>query len=139
MSAPLVRYCLVGVVNTAVSLAVDAALLSAGVAVVVAAGAAFAAGAVCGYELNRRLTFRAARSLRAGVMYAAVATGGLLLEARLAVVAPWAVLPARPAYVAVLPVVTAATFLANRRLTFGATLVDPGDRERLRHGVGVVQ
>jgi putative flippase GtrA len=123
----LLRYCLVGVVNTALSLAVDAALLRAGVPVAPAAGLAFAAGAACGYELNRRVTFGAARSAGAATAYAAVAAGGLLLDAALVDAAVRAGLQPLAAYVLVLPVVTVATFTANRSLTFRRS-VDALDR-----------
>jgi putative flippase GtrA len=115
----LLRYCLVGVVNTAVSLAMDGALLAAGVPVGAATAAAFAAGAVCGYELNRRFTFAATRSLRDAGFYAGVTTAGLGLQVALVEVAAAGGVSPLPAYVAVLPIITAGTFTANRTLTYG--------------------
>jgi putative flippase GtrA len=118
----MLRYCAVGVVNTLVSLALDALLLAAGVPLLVAAAAAFGAGAATGYVLNRRVTFAARASTTAGGMYALVTLCGLGLDSVLVHVLHAAGLGPLAAFVLALPIVTLATFAANRRLTFRRAL-----------------
>ena len=110
-AAELVRFAAVGVTNTLLSAAVYLVLVRA--AAPPAAGAlAFAAGALNGFLLNRRWTFRRPGSaLRYTTVQAAgaAATSGLL----------W-LIGGVAAYFAVLPLVTLATFAANRSWTFRA-------------------
>jgi putative flippase GtrA len=118
LRAQVVRYCAVGVVNTLVSLGLDAMLLAAGAPLLVASACAFAAGAATGYALNRRWTFAARASAAAGGVYAAVTLAGLGLDTVLVHVLHGAGASAFAAFVLALPLVTLATFVANRRLTF---------------------
>ena len=61
MTGQAVRYLLVGVSNTAITLVAYALLVAAGVPAVAASAAAFLAGAANGYRLNRTWTFRSDR------------------------------------------------------------------------------
>jgi putative flippase GtrA len=106
------RFAVVGVSNTVLSLAVYAALAAAGLPVAAAGAAGFSAGAVNGYLLNRRWTFHAPDSSRAKARYVVVQLGGVLATSLLAS------LLATAGYLAAIPLVTAATFVANRRWTF---------------------
>jgi putative flippase GtrA len=116
----IARYCTVGVVNTLFSLAVDALLLAIGTPLLVASAIAFVAGAVSGYTLNRRWTFDAGGSAAAGGIYLAVTAAGLGLDTLLVHLLASAGLGAFAAFLVALPLVTLATFAANRRLTFRA-------------------
>ena len=110
--AELVRFAAVGVTNTLLSAAVYTLLVAAHVTSPLAGALAFAAGAVNGFLLNRRWTFRRPGSeWRYTTVQAAgaAATSGLL----------W-LIGGVAAYVAVLPLVTLATFAANRSWTFRA-------------------
>ena len=115
----LARYLAVGATNTAISFAVYALLVAGAVPAGAAAVLAFAVGAANGYVLNRRWTFAAPDSRRARVAYVCVQAAGALVSGALV----WALVhgtgAARiDAYVAAVPPVTVATFLANRRWTF---------------------
>jgi putative flippase GtrA len=116
--AQIVRYCAVGLVNTLVSLAFDALLLAAGTPLLVASACAFTLGAATGYALNRRWTFGARASAAAGGVYAVVSLCGLGLDTALVHLLHGAGLSPLLSFVAALPVVTLATFGANRRFTF---------------------
>ena len=116
--AQILRYCAVGVVNTLVSLALAALLLAAGTPLLVASACAFTAGAATGYALNRRWTFGARASATAGGVYAVVSLCGLGLDTALVHVLHGAGLSPLLAFVVALPLVTLATFAANRRFTF---------------------
>ena len=116
--AQILRYCAVGVINTLVSLALDALLLAAGTPLLVASACAFGAGAATGYALNRRWTFGAGGSATAGGVYAVVGLCGLALDSALVHVLHAAALSPLPAFVVALPIVTLATFAGNRRFTF---------------------
>ncbi len=121
-SAPLgqlARYLAVGATNTAVSFAAYALLVAVGIPAGAAAILAFALGAVNGYVLNRRWTFAAPDSARARVAYVCVQAVGALASGALV----WTLVHGAgagriDAYVAAVPPVTVATFLANRRWTF---------------------
>jgi putative flippase GtrA len=119
--AQIVRYCAVGVVNTAVSLAVDAGLLALGLPLLAASALAFTAGACTGYSLNRRFTFAARHTRTSSGLYVAVSAGGLALDSGLVRVFAASGLHAFAAFLLALPIVTLATFAANRRLTFRAS------------------
>lgn len=115
----LVRFGLVGMLNTALNLAVYVALLRAGAPYVLAAPMGFITGAVMGYWLNRRWTFSAADSVRARILYALVLGAGaactsllVLLFVRVGGAGKLG------AYLASIPPVTLAMFAANRRWTF---------------------
>lgn len=111
-AAELVRFAAVGVTNTLLSAAVYLVLVRAHAAPPAAGALASAAGALNGFLLNRRWTFRRPGSaLRYTTVQAAgaAATSGLL----------W-LIGGVAAYFAVLPLVTLATFAANRSWTFRA-------------------
>ena len=113
------RFGVVGVVNTLVSLVVYSVLLATGTPYLLATAVAFAAGAVNGYVLNRRWTFRAQDSRRARALYVAVQLGGLLTPAGLVGLLVRDVGMMRiAAYPLATAPVTLATFAANRSWTF---------------------
>jgi putative flippase GtrA len=116
----LTLFAAVGVTNTLLSLAVYRALLALQAGSLAAGAPAFAAGALNGYLLNSRFTFRARRSRRALGRYVAVQ----LIAAGAADVLLWALAGAihRPtiAFVATVAVVSTATFLVCRRFVFSA-------------------
>ena len=113
------RFALVGVGNTLVSFVVYDVLLALAVAYPAAAATAFAAGAVNGYLFNRGWTFRASDSVRTRVRYVAVQAAGLGLTAGLLSLFVHAgQLGEVAGYAVALPLVTTATFLANRSWVF---------------------
>jgi putative flippase GtrA len=102
LGSQFLRYALVGVVNTLVSLGVYAAVRSAALA--------YAAGAANGYVWNARWTFGTRGS---AVRYLGVQLAGLGLTVAVTSIAGYAV---------ALPLVTAATFAANRAWAFAPAL-----------------
>jgi len=115
------RFVLVGVGNTLVSFVVYDMLLTLAVPYPAAAAAAFAAGAVNGYLLNRRWTFHADDSTRGRLRYAVVQGCGLgLTTGLLSLLVHGERLGEVAGYAATLPLVTTATFLANRTWVFRA-------------------
>jgi putative flippase GtrA len=129
LTAQLARFLTVGVSNTAITLVVYAALVRAGAPAVGASVAAFAAGAVNGYRLNRAWTFRSeARGLGAGARYLVVAALGVALNAiGVALAVHVGGLPKIAGELAALPPVTATTFVLSRAWVFG-----PGAGTRTR-------
>ena len=114
------KFVLVGASNTALSFVVYTGLVAAGTSYVAAGGAGFAAGAVNGYVLNRRWTFRRVDSTRARVRYLAVQLAGLgATSALLALLVEAGRLDRIAAYVVTVPIVTVVMFAANRSWTFG--------------------
>jgi putative flippase GtrA len=113
-----VRFCLVGVGNTLVTLVVFRLLERAGTLYVAASGLAFAAGAINGYLLNRGWTFRSQGSFR---HYVAVQALGLAVDV-VAIAASVQDLraPHLVAQACVLPVVSLVTFALNRRFVFSS-------------------
>jgi len=110
------KFLTVGLSNTLLSFLVYLGLFRSGTPYWAAGALAFAAGAANGYVLNRRWTFRSADSTGTRVRYLAVTLGGLLAtDALLAAFSP---LGSLGAYVAAVPLVTLATFAANRSWTF---------------------
>ena len=108
----LVRFGVVGVSNTLVTLVSFALFTRLGVPRGVASAAAFGVGATNGYFLNRTWTFRSERRGAATVArYAAVQGLGALLSA--------VAIGLLRSEVLVLPLVTAVTFVLARRLVFG--------------------
>jgi putative flippase GtrA len=120
LTAQLARFLVVGVSNTAITLAVYAVLVHAGVPPVAASVAAFTAGAVNGFRLNRAWTFRGARGgLGAGMRYLVVAGLGLGLNALgVALAVHVGELPKLAGELAALPPVTATTFALSRTWVF---------------------
>jgi putative flippase GtrA len=121
LTGQLARFLVVGVSNTAITLVVYAALVHAGVPPVAASVAAFSAGAVNGFRLNRAWTFRSARrGVGAGARYLVVAALGLGLNALgVALAVHVAELPKIAGEIAALPPVTATTFALSRAWVFG--------------------
>jgi putative flippase GtrA len=114
------RFVTVGLSNTAISIIVYTGLLGVGVVYWLSGGIGFAAGAINGYLFNRRWTFASPDSWRARIRYVVVQLAGLFGTAGLL----WGFVSSARigrvgAYAVVIPVVTAATFLANRNWTFG--------------------
>jgi putative flippase GtrA len=120
--AQLVRYGLVGVTNTALTLATYAALLAVGAPTPVAAATGWAVGAANGYRLNRAWTFRSvltgAGPATRYVMVAALGAGLDAVGTTIAVGHDH--LPRLAAEVAILPAVTVVTFVLCRRWVFAA-------------------
>jgi putative flippase GtrA len=113
------RFAVVGVSNTAISFAAYTILIGVGVFYWAAGGIAFALGAANGYILNRRWTFAAPDSTHARLRYVVVQAGGLgTTVALLWLFVASADFGRLSAYAITIPVVTLATFLANRGWTF---------------------
>ena len=112
------RFLAVGVGNTAISFAVYRILLWPGTPYVIAALAAFAAGAINGYFFNRRWTFAARDSTKARVVYVAVQVASAAATSLLVYAFHRAGVPRGWAYLAAAPPVTVGMFLANRLWTF---------------------
>jgi putative flippase GtrA len=121
LKAQLVRYLLVGVSNTAITLVAYALAVRAGVPPVAASVVGFAAGAVNGYRLNRAWTFRSAhRGTAVGARYVAVLLCGLAINAlAVALAVDVAELPRLAGEIAALPLATVATFALARSWVFG--------------------
>ena len=108
----LVRFGIVGVSNTLVTLISFALLAHVGVLRSVASAMAFGLGATNGYFLNRSWTFHSANRGAATVArYVAVQGLGALLSA--------VAIGLLRSEVLVLPLVTAFTYTLARRLVFG--------------------
>jgi putative flippase GtrA len=113
------RFVLVGLSNTALSLVAYAALVGVGLHYLAAGGVAFALGAANGYFLNRRWTFGRPRGSSAPLKYLVVQLAGLgLTEILLWLLAAGAGADRFVAFVVTVPIVTVATFAANRSWTF---------------------
>ncbi len=119
VGAQFARFVTVGASNTALSFAAYTVLLLAGLPYLLAGALGFAAGAVNGYVLNRRWTFRAADSTRARARYLAVQICGLgATTGLLRVFVEGAGVGRIGAYLVTVPIVTVAMFVANRAWTF---------------------
>lgn len=116
----LVRFLVVGASNTVITLATFAALVSAGVFYVAAGVVGWTAGVFNGYFWNRTWTFRAGDHRNELLArYVAVSIGGLLVNSTLLALAVDVLgLGKLMSQVIVLPVVTLASFSANRLWTF---------------------
>jgi putative flippase GtrA len=123
----LTRFACVGLSNTLLSYVVYATLVALHIPYVAAGGLAFAAGAANGYRLNRRWTFRASDALARRVRYVTVQAAGLAATTGLL----WLIVSVGgmhrlAGYLVTIPLVTVATFAANRSWTFsGQRPVDP--------------
>ena len=117
----LLRFALVGVTNTLVTLGSFTLLVLAGLPAPPASAAAFALGAANGYRLNRAWTFRTPQHGAGTVArYAAVqALGAALSAIGVRVVTSDLSLRRLAAELVVLPVVTVVTYLLSRNLVFG--------------------
>jgi putative flippase GtrA len=116
----LVRFGLVGVSNTLLTIAAYAVLTGDGIPVAPASALAFLLGAANGYNLNRRWTFRAAvvrpgtvaRYVAVQALGAGLSAGGVALVTDLS-------LARLAAEAVVLPCVTVITYTLSRVLVFG--------------------
>jgi putative flippase GtrA len=105
--------------NTVVSFVVYRLLLALGAWYLIAAPFAFAVGAVNGYVFNRRWTFTAPDSVRARLLYVAIAAAGALSTSLLVLLFAHAARTGKVwAYLAAIPPVTLCMFAANRLWTF---------------------
>ena len=115
------RFLVVGVGNTLLSFVTYTVLVLAGVPYWVAGPVGFAVGAVNGYILNRRWTFAARDTYRARACYLAVQLAGLgATTGLLWLFVSGAGTDRIAAYALTIPLVTVATFTANRAWTFAA-------------------
>jgi putative flippase GtrA len=121
LALQLTRYGLVGTTNTAFTLVAYAALISGGMPAPLAAAIGWTVGALNGYVLNRRWTFRSALGgAGPAARYTAVAGLGAGLDALgVAALVGREHLPHLAGEVAILPVVTMLTFVLCRRWVFG--------------------
>jgi putative flippase GtrA len=110
---------LVGLGNTVLSFIAYRLLLVLGIPYVLAAGLAFAVGAVNGYVFNRRWTFAARDTTRARMIYVAVQAAGAVSTSLLVLLLVSGLgIDKVGAYIVVIPPVTVCTFIANRLWTF---------------------
>jgi putative flippase GtrA len=118
----LLRFALVGVTNTLLTLASFAVLVRLGVPAPPASAAGFAVGAANGYRLNRAWTFRTTRGGAGTVArYVAVqALGAALSAGGVALVTSDLAVRRLGAECLVLPIVTLVTYVLSRRVVFGA-------------------
>ena len=116
------KFVAVGILNTALSFGCYAWLLNLGVPYLVASVAAFTAGALNGYRLNRKWTFAVGAPNVAGlVRYLVVRLGGIILNSGLLVVIVEVVgVGPLVGQVVALPAVSALAFIASRQWVFGA-------------------
>lgn len=116
----LLRFCTVGVINTLLTLAAFVVLTHLGTPAAPASALAFALGAVNGYLLNRRWTFRTATGGALTIVrYIAVqAVGAGLSAAGVALAGSDLAVRHVAAEALVLPVVTLTTYTLARRLVF---------------------
>lgn len=121
----LARFCAVGVVNTLLTLAAFAALTRLGAPAPLASALAFAAGAVNGYVLNGRWTFRGSAGGPSTLMrYVAVqALGAALSAVGIALVSSDLAVRHLAAEALVIPFVTITTYALSRRVVFGVPKV----------------
>jgi putative flippase GtrA len=117
------RFATVGLANTALSLAVYAALLGLGTFYLAASAVAFVIATLNSYALNRRWTFRSTGRRSPEVLRFYVVSGaGLALNlGLLSVVVEDAAVPSLVAQLVVIPLVSVVTFGWNRRWTFAGT------------------
>jgi putative flippase GtrA len=112
----------VGDTNTVVSFIAYTALLGVGVIYWLAGALAFGLGAINGYLLNRRWTFRVPDSWHARSRYLVVQLGGLgATTGLLWLLVSRGHLPRIPAYAITIPTVTLATFAGTRSWAFRAS------------------
>jgi putative flippase GtrA len=127
----LARFACVGLGNTVLSYVVYATLVAAGAPYLAAGALAFTVGAINGYRLNRLWTFRASDSLGPRIRYLTVQAAGLAVTTGLL----WLTVSAEGmhrlgGYLVTVPLVTLATFAANRSWTFRRRAAGPSERAR---------
>ena len=116
------KFLAVGALSTALSLAAYTALLTLGVPYLIASVCAFAAGALNGYRLNRKWTFRTEPTGTAALArYLAIRLSGVGVNSALLVLLV-EVAGAGPllGQLVALPAVSTLAFLASRRWVFRA-------------------
>ena len=115
----IVRFCLVGVTNTVVTLAAFALLVALGCVAPLASGLAFGAGAFNSYQLNRRWTFAGLeRSHHAALRFTIAQAAGALASAVGVYVLTHDDWPRLAAECVILPCVTVALYSVSRLLVF---------------------
>ena len=120
----IVRFCVVGVSNTIVTLAVFALLIGLEVPAPLASGLAFCAGATNSYQLNRRWTFAGLGRAQQAVLRFTVSQGaGALANAGGVFVLTHAGWPRLAAECVILPSVTIALYSVSRLLVFRSASV----------------
>jgi putative flippase GtrA len=123
-SLRILRFCVVGVTNTLVTLAVYALLIAIGFWAPLASGIAFCAGATNSYQLNRRWTFSGLGRAHHAVLRFVLAQGaGALASAGGVLVLTHADWPRLAAECAILPCVTVALYSVSRLLVFRSASV----------------
>jgi len=121
LAGQFARFVTVGLTNTALSLVVYWLLVVSRVPYPAAAAAGFAAGAVNGYIWNRRWTFAAADTGAARLRYVVVQAAGLGgTSALVSVLVSSGALGRLGGYALTIPLITVATFAANRGWTFAS-------------------
>jgi putative flippase GtrA len=111
----LTRYAIVGVSNTAITFVTYTLLVGLGVMAPAASAAGFALGALNGYQLNRRWTFRTSGHVG---RYVAVQAVGAAASAAGVALARSDGLPQLPAEAVILPLVTLLTYALARTVVF---------------------
>jgi putative flippase GtrA len=125
-AARFIRFALVGVANTVLTLLVFAVLTHVGVAADTASGLAFAAGAANGYLFNRRWTFHAQGGAATLARYVGVQGAGAVLSAGgVALVTSDLDVRHLAAECLVIPVITLLTYTLSRRLVFADAIAVP--------------
>ena len=118
------RFCVVGVTNTLLTLAVFTLLVALGVPAPLASGLAFCAGAANSYQLNRRWTFRGlGRAHHAALRFVVSQGAGALASAGGVFVLTHADWPRLAAECVILPCVTIALYSVSRLLVFRSASV----------------
>ena len=120
----IVRFCIVGVSNTVVTLGVFALLVGLELPAPLASGLAFCAGATNSYQLNRRWTFAGLGRAPHAVLRFVVSQGaGALASAGGVFVLIHAGWPRLAAECVILPCVTIALYSVSRLLVFRSASV----------------
>jgi putative flippase GtrA len=115
----IVRFCLVGVTNTLVTLGTFGLLVAVGCAAALASGLAFGTGAFNSYQLNRRWTFAGLeRSHHAALRFTLAQAAGALASAAGVYVLTHDDWPRLAAECVILPCVTVALYSVSRLLVF---------------------
>jgi len=117
-----IRFLVVGVSNTAITLLAYAGAIHVGVRYLPAGAVAYSLGGVNGFVLNRRWTFsHTGRIARSAVRYAAVTAIGVFLNLVLLRSAVALGVPRAAGEVAAVAPVTLLTFALNRAWAFAAS------------------
>jgi putative flippase GtrA len=120
----IMRFCVVGLTNTVLSLAVFALLIALGLWAPLASGVAFCAGATNSYQLNRRWTFAGlGRVHHAAARFVFFQGAGALASAGGVFVLTHAGWPRLAAECVILPCVTIALYSVSRLLVFRSASV----------------